>query len=423
MTGDAAGPNFIELLGEGCFVDANGEIVVGGCRLSDLADTFQTPLFVIDEIALRTRVGRFRSALASEWGDGMVYFASKAFPSTCMYRVMAEEGIGVDVAGGGELVMALAGGVHARNIVVHGNAKTESELTMALDAGVGIVVIDNFDDIERLERLATREQDVLVRIIPGVAASTHDALATGTDHSKFGLHALDAHRAFDRIRRSRHLNLRGVHVHIGSQINEIAPFEDAVEAVAALGEFEVYNLGGGLGERYTYSDSPPTPEEWVSALASAARRHLPPGARLLIEPGRSIVARAGLTLYRVVTVKPGDPTFVAVDGGMGDNLEVSLYGQRFESSIVNRLGRGMSVELVGRHCESGDRLVEGALLVEPRVGDVVAVAVTGAYCLTMSNNYNGALRPAVVFCREGEASLQVRRETYDDLTRRDILEG
>ncbi|MEO9180759.1 MAG: diaminopimelate decarboxylase [Acidimicrobiales bacterium] len=415
--------SFIDLLAEGSFVDPDGEIVVGGCRLSDLANQYQTPLYVIDEGALRARIRTFRTALAREWGEGMIHFASKAFPSTCMYRVMAEEGIGVDVAGGGELVMALAGGVKPQNIVVHGNAKTEQELKMALDAAVGTIVIDNFNDIERLEGLATRDQDVLVRIIPDVNPSTHDALATGTDHSKFGLHAPDARRAFDLIRQSHYLKLRGVHVHIGSQINEIAPFEDAIKAVAALGDFEVYDLGGGLGERYTYSDTPPTPQAWVAALASAARRHLPSSARLLLEPGRSIVARAGLTLYHVVTVKSGDPAFVAVDGGMGDNLEVSLYGQRFEAEVVNRLGHGTPVDLVGRHCESGDRLVADALLVEPRLGDVVAVAVTGAYCFTMSNNYNGALRPAVVFCRDGESSLQVRRENYDDLTRRDVFEN
>jgi diaminopimelate decarboxylase len=416
------GPNFVDLLPEGSFVDRDGQIVVGGCRLSDLADTYETPLYVIDEGALRARVRSFRSALAREWGEGKVYFASKAFPSTCIYRVMAEEGIGVDVAGGGELVMALAGGVDPKNIVLHGNAKTDAEITMALGAGVGTVVIDNFDDLERLERLATADQDVLVRIIPDVVASTHDALATGTEHSKFGLHESDAHRAFDQVRRSRHLTLRGVHAHIGSQIYDVAPFEKAIEALAALGEFEIYDLGGGLGERYTYTDAPPTPEEWVGALARAARRHLPSSAQLFIEPGRSIVARAGLTLYRVVSVKPGEPTFVAIDGGMGDNLEVSLYGQRFEASIVDRLGSGTPVELVGRHCEAGDRLVEGSPLVDPRPGDVVAVAVTGAYCYTMSNNYNGALRSAVVFCRDGESFLQVRRENYDDLTRRDILE-
>ncbi len=423
MNDDAPPPSFVDLLAEGSFVDRNGEIVVGGCQLSDLATKYETPLYVIDEGALRARVQTFRTALAREWGEGMVYFASKAFPSTCMYRVMADEGIGVDVAGGGELVMALAGGVDPQNIVVHGNAKTDQELTMAHDSAVGTIVIDNFNDIDRLESIATHDQDVLVRIIPDVTASTHRALATGTDHSKFGMHAPDAHRAFDRIRQSRYLKLRGVHVHIGSQINEIAPFDDAIKAVGALGDFEVYDLGGGLGERYTYSDTPPTPDEWVRALANAARRHLPSSARLLIEPGRSIVARAGLTLYRVVTVKSGDPPFVAVDGGMGDNLEVSLYGQRFEAGVVNRLGPGSRVDLVGRHCESGDRLVANALLVEPRRGDVIAVAVTGAYCFTMSNNYNGALRPAVVFCRDGKSSLRVRRETYEDLTRRDVLEN
>jgi diaminopimelate decarboxylase len=411
---------FVGLLPSDTSVDATGELVVGGCRLSDLAREYGTPLYVFDEDALRAQVQRFRSALVDEWGNGMVYFASKAFPSTCMYRLMAEEGVGVDVAGGGELAMALAGGTDPGNIIVHGNAKSETELVMALDAGVGTIVIDGFDDIARLEQLATRRQHVLIRVIPGVRPRTHAAIATGQHGSKFGLSPSDAQEAIRRVRASRNLHLDGVHMHIGSQITEVEPFAAAIESIAALGEFDVYDLGGGLGVRYTYSDDVPTPEEWISTLATAAKKYLPSGARILLEPGRSMVARSGLTLYRVVTVKRGSPTFVAVDGGMGDNLEVALYGQRFEAAVVNRLGVGSPVELVGRHCESGDLLVSQAPLVNPVPGDLVAVAVTGAYCFTMSNNYNGALRPPVVFCRGGNASLQVRRETYEDLMHRDV---
>jgi diaminopimelate decarboxylase len=210
-------------------------------------------------------------------------------------------------------------------------------------------------------------------------------------------------------------------MHIGSQILSTEPFTRAIEALSDLGEFDVYDLGGGLGVRYTYGDKPPSVEEWVDALVGAARKHLPSSAKLMIEPGRSMVARSGVTLYRVLSVKRGKPTFVAVDGGMGDNLEVSLYGQRFEASVVNRVGGGTPVELVGRHCESGDRLISGVPLSSPTLGDVVVVAVTGAYCFTMANNYNGALRPAVVFCRDGIAQVRVRRETLADFVSRDVL--
>lgn len=226
--------------------------------------------------------------------------------------------------------------------------------------------------------------------------------------------------AIARLRVSDKLILNGLHFHIGSQILYTEPFCRAIEAVAALGDFDVYHLGGGLGVRYTYDERPPTPEEWIDALVGAVRRHLPPQARIVIEPGRSLVARSGVTLYRVVSVKRGDPTFVAVDGGMADNMEVVLYGQRFEAVIVDRLVDGTPVELVGRHCESGDRLISGVLLPDSQPGDVVTVPVTGAYCFTMANNYNGALRPPVVFCRDGDSRLVVRRESYQDLLGRDV---
>jgi diaminopimelate decarboxylase len=335
-------------------------------------------------------------------------------------ELMAEEDIGADVAGGGELALALAAGVPPSEIVLHGNAKTEAELRMAIDAGVGTVVIDNHDDIDRLEAIVTRCQHVLVRVLPGVDPGTYDAVSTGQHGSKFGLPVPEARLAIDRLRASDKLVLDGLHVHIGSQILSTQPFARAIETVASLGEFDVYDLGGGLGVRYTYDEQPPTPEEWIDALADAAARHLPAHARIMIEPGRSLVAGSGVTLYRVVTVKRGTTTFVAVDGGMGDNMEVALYGQRFEGAIVDRLELGEPVEVVGRHCESGDRLISELPLPDPRPGDVIVVAVTGAYCFTLANNYNGALRPPVVFCRDGESRLVVRRETFADLLRRNV---
>jgi diaminopimelate decarboxylase len=415
-----AAADLIGLFPEGTYVDGDGELVLSGQRARDLADTFGTPLYVVDRDGLIAQAARMREALASRWPNSRVLFASKAFPCTAAYRTFADAGLGIDVAGGGELAVALAAGVDPAQVVLHGNAKTDEELAMAVGAGVGLVVVDNFDDIERLERIVGGEQAVLVRVVPGVRGRTHDALSTGQLGSKFGLAPPEAERAIELLRQSDRLHLRGLHLHVGSQICEVPPFTEAVASLARFGEFDVYDLGGGLGVRYTYGDRPPTVEEWVTGLVDAARRHLPARAQLIIEPGRSLVARAGVTLYRVVTVKPGNPTFVAVDGGMGDNLEVSLYGQRFEATIAHRVGGGEPVELVGRHCESGDRISAAVPLARPAVGDVVAVPVTGAYCFTMANNYNGACRPPVVFCADGEADVVVRRETYEDLRRRDI---
>jgi diaminopimelate decarboxylase len=410
----------VDLFPPGARVDGDGALVVGGCRLRDLAAELGTPAYVVDEAALRERAREYRDELRARWPDALAIFASKAFPCTAVLAAVAEEGLGCDVAGAGELVHALAAGVDPARIYLHGNAKTDEDLRRAIEAGVGTVVVDNLDDVDRLERLVSGEQAVLVRVIPGVRPDTYAAVATGQEDSKFGLAPADARTAIERLRGSDRLRLDGLHVHIGSQILDVEPFGRAVEALGAFGEFAVYDLGGGLGARYTYADRPPSVAEYLDVLVGAAREHLPASARLVIEPGRSLVARAGVTLYRVVTVKRGARTFVAVDGGMGDNLEVSLYGQRFEATVADRVGGGEPVDLVGRHCESGDVLSAGVALREPRVGDVVAVPVTGAYCFTMRNGYNGALRAPVGFVRDGDARVVVRREDYDDLLRLDV---
>jgi diaminopimelate decarboxylase len=242
---------------------------------------------------------------------------------------------------------------------------------------------------------------------------------TGHEGSKFGLAPRDAAELIRRIERSPRLRMRGLHVHVGSQILDVEPFAASVAPVAALGEFPVYDLGGGLGARYTYADEPPSVGAYLDALTGAAREHLPADAELIVEPGRSMVAATAMTLYRVLTVKR---EFVAVDGGMGDNLEVALYGQRFEAAIAGRMGEGGGerVTVVGRHCESGDVLIDGIELPRPRVGDLLAVPATGAYCFTMANNYNGTRRIPVVFADGGEARLVVRRETWADLLARDV---
>jgi diaminopimelate decarboxylase len=280
---------------------------------------------------------------------------------------------------------------------------------------VATVVVDNFDDIDRLEHLATRPQRVLIRIIPGISPETHESQSTGGEDSKFGLPLDQARQAIARIRASDRLRLDGLHLHIGSQILDTEPFARAVEAVAVLGPFPVYDIGGGLGVRYTLKDHAPTVEQYLDTITEAARACLPAGTKLVIEPGRSLVARSCATLYRVTTVKRTGRTFVAVDGGMADNLDAALTGQRFEAAVATRMSAAPDevVDLVGRQCESGDLLVTGLGLPAPAVGDLIAMPVTGAYTYTLANNYNGALKPPIVFCRDGQARLVAERETHE----------
>jgi diaminopimelate decarboxylase len=416
--------DLLSLFPAGSTVDADGGLLVAGCRATDLAAEFETPVLVVSESVVRARAREYVTEFAARWPRSRVVFASKAFPCTAVQRVMTEEGVGLDVAGGGEIVTALKAGADPALLVLHGNAKTDAEIALAVEHGIGLVVVDNSDDVDRLEATVPpgRRQDVLVRVIPGVTAETHASVLTGHEGSKFGLAPAAAAELIKRIKRSPRLRMRGLHVHVGSQILDVAPFAASVPAVAALGQYEIYDLGGGLGARYTYDDHPPSVGEYFDALVRAARAHLPAAAQLIIEPGRSMVAGAACTLYRIVTVKRGLRTFVAVDGGMGDNLEVALFGQRFEAGLADRIDAtgGELVTLVGRHCESGDVLIDGVALRDPRVDDVVAVPVTGAYCFTMSNNYNGNRRIPVVFVRGGRARLVVRRETWDELLLRDV---
>ncbi|WP_445170089.1 diaminopimelate decarboxylase [Mycolicibacterium sp. Dal123E01] len=416
--------NDLEVLGlfpPGSLLD-DDVLTVGGCRLDALAAEFGTPVMVVAEDALRRRARGYLAAFQSRWARTDVAFASKAFPCTAIQRVATEEGLLLDVAGGGEIVTALAAGADPARMLLHGNAKTDEELELAVANGVGLVVVDNFDDIDRLERIVEpgRRQACLVRVVPGIEADTHAAVATGHAGSKFGLLPDDARVAIERIRRSRVLRCDGVHTHVGSQLLDAEQLAAAVAPVAELGSFDVYDFGGGLGARYTYADQPPSLDAYAQAIIDKARDLVPAGARIIVEPGRSMTAVAGCTVYRVITVKRGSVTHVAVDGGMGDNLEVSLYGQRFEAALVNRVGGGDPVTVVGRHCESGDQLIADVALDNPAVGDLLAVPVTGAYCYTMSNQYNGARRIPVVFAAGGEARLVVRRDTWADLLARDV---
>ena len=411
------------LFPQGSRLDEDGGLTVGGCRLDAVAAEFGTPVMVIDELALRRRAREYLAAFRDRWPRSDVAFASKAFPCTAIQRLLTEEGLHLDVAGGGEVVTALAAGANPARMLLHGNAKTDEELELAVGNGVGLIVVDNFDDIDRLERIVEpgRRQGCLVRVVPGIGADTHAAMATGHAGSKFGLLPDDARIAIDRIRRSRVLRCDGVHTHVGSQLLDVGQLAAAVEPIAELGSFDVYDFGGGLGARYTYGDHPPSVAEYAQTMIDTARALIPADARVIVEPGRSMVAAAGCTVYRVTTVKRGPVTHVAVDGGMGDNLEVSLYGQRFEATLVDRVGGGETVSVVGRHCESGDQLIDAVPLDNPSVGDLLAVPVTGAYCYTMSNHYNGARRIPVVFAADGDPRLVVRRDTWADLLARDVL--
>ncbi len=395
-----------------------GRLSVGGCDAVELAREFGTPAYVYAEDDLRARAREYVHALhAHHQGVCDVIFASKAFPCTAALALFAQEGLSCDVASGGELHLALNAGFAPERIHLHGNAKSEAELAMAVAAGVGWIVLDNHDDVDKLARVLGpgRRQQVLLRVTPEVEADTHAAILTGHAESKFGFSLADA-RALT-LDPPGHLVLAGLHVHIGSQLFALEPYREAIAALAELGDFPVYNLGGGMAAAYTRADRPPGADASVAAIVESAHELLGRDKVLLIEPGRSLVANAGVTLYRVESVKGN---FVAVDGGMSDNLRPMLYDAVYEADIADRLGDGTPFTVVGKHCESGDVLVERASLRDPVPGDVLVTPATGAYGHALANNYNGVPRPPVIFCSGGDARAVVRRETYDDLTARDL---
>ena len=414
-----------QILPLGSRVNERGHLEIGGCDLVELAVEHGTPAYVVAEDDLRARARAFLGGLHERQIDGDVLFASKAFPCTAVMRVLADEGLACDVASGGELAMALRGGFDPARIYLHGNAKSVSELELALGSGVGHVVLDSADDTERLERVAAtlgRVQEVLLRINPDVSGDTHAAISTGQADSKFGFSLAEAPGAIERVHRSPHLALVGLHCHIGSQLLALEPFRLAVRALAQLGEFDVYNLGGGLGVAYLESQEPPSIASYLAAVLDEARMQFGPRKRILIEPGRALVANSTVTIYTVQTVKRNVSTWVAVDGGMSDNLRPMLYGSRYEALLADRAAAtgGERCQLAGKHCESGDVLARDVALPDPAPGDIVVTPATGAYGHAMANNYNGVPRPPVLIVRDGEARVVVRRETYEDLMGRDV---
>ena len=415
------------LLPDSARVGDDGRLSVGGLDVLELAAEHGTPLFVYDEEHLRRRC---RDAVAA-WGDGVAY-ASKAFLCKAMAALAHEEGMCVDVSTGGELHVALAAGVPADRLVLHGNNKSEAELGRALDVGVGRIIVDSFDEIDRLERLApSTPPQALVRVTPGVEAHTHEYVMTGQEDSKFGFSIASgaAKQAVARLRRSGAVDLVGVHAHIGSQIFLLHSFAKEVEALASFfTALDVPELcvGGGLGVAYVEGEEGAPMDQWAGTVRTAcADAGIPSDTRLTAEPGRAIVAAAAITLYTVGTIKslPDIRTYVAVDGGMSDTPRPVLYGSGYEAFLprATNAERPLVVTVVGKHCESGDVVVRDACVPDDlAVGDVLATPVTGAYGHSMASNYNKVPRPPVLFVKDGEARVVVRRETLDDLLRLDL---
>ncbi|MDK1019814.1 MAG: diaminopimelate decarboxylase [Actinomycetota bacterium] len=405
----------------------NGRLLVGGCDVIDLAERFGTPLFIYDEAHLRARCDEAVAA----FGGGVAY-AAKAFLCKAMAKIAFEAGMDIDVATGGEMHVALAAGVPAARLVFHGNNKSLAELATALDVGVGRIVVDSFDEMDRIEVLVaagSTPPSVLLRCNPGIEAHTHEYLQTGVPDSKFGFPVARGviDEAVDRSRQGDAMRFVGIHAHIGSQVFNVENFGRAIEALAPLvngSGAEEFSIGGGLGVAYIEGESSVSITEWAATIRDAARAS---GitAKVLAEPGRSIVAQGAVTAYMAGTIKeiPDVRTYLSVDGGMSDNPRPVLYGSGYEAFLPRDVAapRELQVRIVGKHCESGDIIVrEASLPHDTVVGDIVCTPVTGAYGHSMGSNYNKVVRPAVVFVEGGEARLVVQRETYDDLLVGDV---
>ncbi len=407
----------------------NGQLLIGGCRVSDIAREHGTPVFIYDEEHLRARCHEAIKA----FGQDRVIYAAKAFLCTAMAKLAHDEGLLLDVATGGELFVALNAGVPANRCVLHGNNKSLNELRTAMKAGVRHIVVDSFDELERIERLHAEglpAPRVQLRITPGVTVHTHEYISTGQDDSKFGFNLGNgsAHKAIDRAKQSKAMQFVGVHCHIGSNVFAVENFTHAARIMVKLAnevQAEELTLGGGLGVAYVGGEHAPSITEWSTHFKAAAAE-LVGDTKVFVEPGRSIVADAAITVYEVGTIKhiDGVRTYISVDGGMSDNPRPVLYGSGYEAFMPTNVeaARTKPARIVGKHCESGDVLIHEAHLPESlKVGDLIATPVTGAYGHSMASNYNKVPRPPVVFARNGSARLVVRRETPEDLVRLDIL--
>ncbi len=417
-------------------INSKQHLEIGGCDTVALAEEFGTPLYVMDEEQVRENCRRYLQAMQKKYPRGKILYAGKAFLVLAMAKLVAEEGLGLDVVSGGELYTALKAGFPAEHLYFHGNNKSRQELLEALEAKIGRIVVDSFSELQELQELsASRRQkvDVLLRVKPGIEAHTHDYIQTGREDSKFGLGFSEAREAVRQILSATpNLELRGFHCHIGSQIFQLEPYRLAARAMLDfMSEVRAetgyvaseLDLGGGLGIRYTQGDNPPSIETFVETVAAAvqdeAEQRKYPLPELLLEPGRSITGEAGITLYRVGVIKevPGVRCYVSVDGGMMDNIRPALYQARYEAMIANKALQEpvKTVTIAGKACESGDLLLVDTCLPPVEKGDLLAVFSTGAYCYAMASNYNRNPRPPVVFVRNGKPRVVVRRETYGDL--------
>lgn len=422
-------------------VNGRGHLAIGGCDTTDLVRTYGSPLYVYDEALLREKCRAYVQAFEASGFRFQVAYASKAFMCMAMCQIVLEENMSLDVVSSGELYTALEAGFPADRIHFHGNNKTEEELVMALDAGIGCFVVDNFFELELLHDLAEKKGQavpILLRLTPGIEAHTHDYISTGQDDSKFGF-GVSSGQALQAVKLSLtkpFYKLLGIHSHIGSQIFETTGFVGAVEVLSAFleqvrtetnYEVEVLNLGGGFGIRYTEEDDPLPVGEYIRVITEEVRRQFTdksyPLPEIWIEPGRSIVGDAGTTLYTVGSVKeiPGIRKYVAIDGGMSDNIRPALYQAKYEAMLANRAVEDPTetVSIAGKCCESGDMLIWDYKLPQAVPGDILAISCTGAYGYSMANNYNRIRRPAVVFVKDGRAEVAVERESYEDLIKND----
>lgn len=418
------------------------DLVVGGVNMVKLAREAGTAVYIMDEEHIRQNLRDYIHWTRYHWKDVDIAYAGKAFLCVEMARIVAEENCSLDVSSGGELAVARRANFPMDRIYVHGNNKTEQELIECLEARVGVIVIDSFDEIERLSRLAANRdqtQDVLIRVTPGIQADTHDFIKTGAEDSKFGF-GLNQGLAMEAIKRAiaaPGINFKGIHMHIGSQIFALNSFAEAIAvAVDFMSqikeetgcEVELFDTGGGLGVAYGVPDEPSTIQEYgkviVDGIKEECEKHNLRVPKMAVEPGRSIVANPGITLYTVGTVKeiPGVRTYVAIDGGMTDNIRTALYGAHYEAFVANKSlqPRNMLGTVAGKHCESGDIVVSDGPLQDPEVGDIICVAATGAYCHSLASNYNKQVRPGVIFVKDGKWRWVVRRESYEDLMRNDV---
>lgn len=419
-----------------------GHLHIGGVDMVELARTQGTALYVYDEADLRSRMEQYRESFAQRYPASTIVYAGKAFLNKEMARIAHDEGMHLDVSGGGELAIALAAGFPAQNVVVHGNNKTEAELREAIEAGVGVIVLDSRLELYRIDRIAGElgcRQNVFMRITPGVEADTHEYIKTGCEDSKFGFTMREdfAFRCVSDVLAAKNVHLVGLHMHIGSQIFHLEPFAEAIDIMVQLikriketydWDIDTLDVGGGAGIAYLADDEPAEIADFAdivcTSLVSACAKYDVRQPHVMCEPGRSIAATAGVTLYTVGILKtlPGIRKFVAIDGGMSDNVRTALYHADYEAVIANKADEPRSeiVTLCGKHCESGDAVVLDGSLQHPDLDDIVCVFGTGAYCRSMSSNYNGQPRPAVVFVKDGQARVVSRRETYADLMACDL---